>query len=390
MYTSLHSAGVEAQRDIRIASIDVMRGLVMMIMTLDHLRETFFLRWQVSDPMDVAHTDPALFFTRVAAHFCAPMFVFLTGLSAWLYAHPSTGPRSATGFLFKRGLFLVVLEVLVISVAWTGAFPPPTISLQVIWVIGLSMIALSLLHHLPRKILAIIGLAIIFGHNLLTPIAFAPDSWGYIPWTILHDRGFLVAEGPTTVRISYPLLPWIGVIVLGYVAGPWYAKAVASAHRQKLLVMAGLIALTLLVLLRGFNIYGETLDWVRGETAVRTVMSFLNFTKYPPSLAFLLLTLGLGLIVLSWLERRSNAFLRICATFGGAPMFYYILHLFTLLCLQLLAVRIFGANNGPRFDVDSLWMIWLLSAALLPLLYWPCKAFGQFKRRTKMGWVRYL
>jgi uncharacterized membrane protein len=374
----------------RVASIDVMRGLVMMIMMLDHVRETFFLRWQVSDPMDVATVEPALFFSRFAAHFCAPMFVFLTGLSAWLYAHPASGPRLATGFLLKRGLFLVVLEVLVVSVAWTGVFPPPTIYLQVIWVIGLAMIALALLHRLPRAVLAGLGLAIVFGHNLLTPIAFAPDSWGYVPWTILHDRGYLVTEGALKIKVSYPLLPWIGVIVLGYVAGPWYARTTASSARRGLLLKTGATALALLLVLRGLNIYGETLDWVQGDSALRTVMSFLNVTKYPPSLAFLLLTLGAGLIVLAWLEQRDNRFLQVCAAFGGAPMFYYLLHLFLLLGLQKLAVAVLGANYGNRYEFDSLWMVWLLSAALIPLLYWPCKVFGAFKRRTSMGWVRYL
>ena len=377
-------------KNARVASIDVMRGLVMMIMMLDHVRETFFLRWQVTDPMDVAQTEPALFFSRFAAHFCAPMFVFLTGLSAWLYAHPSAGPRPATGFLLKRGLFLVVLEVLVVSVAWTGIFPAPTIYLQVIWVIGLAMIALALLHQLPRAVLAVIGLVIVCGHNLLTPVTFAPGDWGYIPWTILHDRGFLVADGALKIKVSYPLLPWIGVIVLGYVAGPWYARTVESARRRSLLVTTGVAALAVLLVLRGLNIYGETLDWTTGETALRTVMSFLNVTKYPPSLAFLLLTLGVGLVVLGWLEQRDNLFLRVCATFGGAPMFYYLLHLFLLLGLQKLAVAAFGANDGSRYEFDHLWQVWLLSAVLIPLLYWPCKAFGAFKRRTSMGWVRYL
>jgi uncharacterized membrane protein len=374
----------------RVASIDVMRGLVMMIMMVDHVRETFFLRHQVTDPMDLADTEPALFFSRLAAHFCAPMFVFLTGLSAWLYAHPASGPRSAAGFLFKRGLFLVVLEVCVVSVAWTGSAPPPTIYLQVIWAIGLSMIALALLHRLPRGLLLALGLAIVFGHNLLTPIWFLPGEPGFIPWTILHDRGFLIAEGPVKVKVSYPLLPWIGAIALGYVTGPWYARAVAPAHRRKLLACCGAAALAMLLLLRGFNLYGETLPWEQGETALLTAMSFLNVSKYPPSLAFLLLTLGVGLLVLAWLERRDHRLLRICATFGGAPMFYYLLHLYVLLMLQAVAKTWLGANHGGRYEFDHLWMVWLLSAALIPLLYYPCRAFGRFKRRTTMAWVRYL
>ncbi|SDF76365.1 MULTISPECIES: DUF1624 domain-containing protein [unclassified Duganella] len=377
-------------RGARVASIDVLRGLVMMIMMLDHVREAFFLHHPVSDPMKLAETDPAFFFGRVAAHFCAPVFVFLTGLSAWLYAHPSSGPRSPTGFLFKRGLFLILLEITVITAVWAVQLSPPTIYLQVIWAIGLSMIALSLLHRLPRGVLIALGLVIVFGHNLLTPIAFQPGDAGYIPWTILHDRGFLVSEGLLRVKVSYPLLPWIGVIVLGYAIGPWYASATAPAQRRKLLLRAGVCALALLAVLRGLNIYGETLPWEPGVDALHSVMSFLNVTKYPPSLAFLLLTLGVGLLVLAWLEQRDNWFLRVSAVFGGAPMFYYLLHLYVLLALQMAAIVLLGANYGTRYEFDSIWPVWVMSAVLIPLLYWPCRAFGHFKRRTKMAWVRYL
>lgn len=374
----------------RVASIDAMRGLVMMIMMVDHVRETFFLRWQVSDPMNVADTEPGLFFSRLAAHFCAPMFVFLTGLSAWLYAHPASGLRSPAGFLFKRGLFLMVLEVCVVSVAWTGHIPPTTIYLQVIWVIGLAMIALALLCRLPRGLLLALGLLIVFGHNALTPIGFQPGEAGYVPWTILHDRGFLLADGAIRVKVSYPLLPWIGVIVLGYVAGPLYASATAGSRRRRLLASGAAVALLLLLILRGLNIYGETLPWQPGSDALHTAMSFLNVTKYPPSLAFLLLTMGVGLLVLAWLDQREGPFLRVCATFGGAPMFYYLLHLFVLLALQRFAVAMLGPNHGQRYEFDSLWQVWALTVVLVPLLYWPCRMFGNFKRRTGMAWVRYF
>ena len=390
---AVHAAPLKAvgpAHGARVASIDVMRGLVMMVMMLDHVRERFFLRWPVPDPMDIATIEPAQFFGRFAAHFCAPIFVFLTGLSAWLYAHPASGPRSATLFLLKRGLFLVALEVFVVNVSWSGRFPPPTIYLQVIWAIGLSMIALALLHHLPRKLLVALGLLIVFGHNLLTPIWYLPGDWQFIPWTILHDRGYLVAEGALKVKVSYPLLPWIGVILLGYAVGPWYARSEPPASRRRALLIAGGVSMALLLVLRGLNIYGETLPWVAGETAMLSVMSFLNVTKYPPSLAFLLITVGGGCLVLAWLEGRNNALLRVAGVFGGVPMFYYLLHLFTLLLLQEAALALLGANHGGRYEFDSYWMVWLMSALMLPLMFWPCKKFGQFKRRTTMGWVKYF
>jgi uncharacterized membrane protein len=374
----------------RIASIDVLRGFIMLIMLFDHVRETIYLHMQVSDPMNVEATDPALFFTRLAAHFCAPIFVFLTGLSAWLYAHPAAGPRSATGFLVKRGLLLVFLELVFVNFAWAGQYPPQTLYLQVIWVIGLAMIVLGLVHKLPLKLLGAIGLLIVFGHNALTWMSFAPGTFAYDAWTILLHRGFLVADGAVKLKVTYPLLPWLGVILVGYAAGPVYAATVTPQQRRRLLRMVGIGALLLLALLRGFNIYGEALPWTVQDTAVRTVMSFLNYTKYPPSLDFLLMTLGAGALALAAFEPRDNWFTRACATFGGAPMFYYLLHLYVLLAMQHLLVAAFGANHGVRYGVDHVWPVWIVALALMPVLYVPCRAFARFKRSSKQAWVRYF
>lgn len=370
----------------RIASIDVARGLVMLLMTVDHVRETFFLQHQVSDPMDVTTTDPGLFFSRLAAHFCAPMFVFLTGLSAWLYANPASGPRSATGFLAKRGAFLVVLEIVVINFAWTGSFTPHTVYLQVIWAIGLSMLALALLHRLPLPLLAAIGIAVVGGHNALSGLSFEPGSWAATAWTILEQRGYLL-EDPVRVRISYPLLAWIGVILIGYACGPLYARATAPALRQRWLVVGGVASLALLLVLRTWNIYGETLPWTPQGDLLRSAMSWLNFTKYPPSLDFLLLTLGLGLLALAWIEKVDAGWVRVAAVFGGAPLFFYILHLYLLLLAQRIAA---GVLDVPRADVDHVWQVWLGAVVLAALLYWPTRRFGRYKRESGKAWVKYL
>ena len=194
---AVHAAPAQtvATTRARIASIDVMRGLVMLFMLVDHVREALYLHLQVSDPMNVATTAPELFFTRMLAHLCAPVFVFLTGLSAWLYAHPASGPeRPVSSFLLKRGLLLVLLEVTVINFAWAGSMH--TLWLQVIWAIGLSMIVLAALVRLPLWAIASLGLLIVFGHNTLTPISFEPGTFGYSLWTILHERNFLIADGP--------------------------------------------------------------------------------------------------------------------------------------------------------------------------------------------------
>ena len=374
----------------RIAVIDVMRGLVMLIMLFDHVRETVFLHHQVSDPMQVSSVDPALFFTRLAAHVCAPMFVFLTGLSAWLYAHPAAGPRSASAFLFKRGLLLVVLELVFVNFAWSGAFPPAVLYLQVIWVIGLAMMALAVLHQLPLKVLALLGVAIVAGQHLFTHLRAEQGTPGYYLLTVLLQRGFLVADGAMKIKVSYPLLPWIGVILLGYAAGPLYARGRTPEGRRRLLLALGGASLLLLALLRGFNLYGETMPWVAGDSALQTAMSVLNFTKYPPSLDFLLFTLGLGLLGLAWLETLDNWFVRACATFGGAPMFYYLLHLYLLLVIGSVLTSVLGANHGSRYGVEHLWQVWLIALALMPVLYWPCRAFANYKRTSKRAWVRYF
>jgi uncharacterized membrane protein len=375
----------------RIASIDVMRGLVMLFMLVDHVRESIYLHMQVLDPMDVRGTEPALFVTRLLAHLCAPTFVFLTGLGAWLYANPAGGaPRSAREFLIKRGLLLIALELTVINFAWAGEMPPKTLWLQVIWAIGISMVVLGLLCRLPRWLLAAIGAAIVLGHNLLTPLHFPPGHPLFAIWTILHERAFLVAEGALKIKVTYPVLPWIGVILLGWAAGPLYSRFMDADRRKRLLLILGLGALALLLILRGFNVYGETLPWQPQASSVLTMMDFFNFTKYPPSLDFLLLTLGIALLLMAAFEDRDGRPLRAVATIGSAPMFFYILHLYVLLILQKLAVATIGANHGERWGVDHVGWIWVGAVVLGFALYFPTRAFAQYKRRTTRAWVRYF
>lgn len=375
----------------RISSIDMLRGLVMLLMLVDHVRERIYLHMQVSDPMTIETTSVDVFFTRMAAHLCAPVFVFLTGLSAWLYAHPSSGDvRSPSGFLFKRGLFIIAMEVTLINFSWMGEYH--TLWLQVMWAIGLSMIALSVAVKLPMWLIATIGFVIVFGHDLLTPITFMPGETGYALWTILHDRGYLIADGVLKVKVSYPVLPWIGVILLGYFAGQLYAKAIDSGFRVSFLIRLGIACLALLLILRGFNIYGETLPWQHGESVIHTIMSFFNYTKYGPSLNFLLLTLGIAFLLLARLERADSdaTAMRVLKTFGAAPMFFYIVHLYALLLSYWVLIAIFGANQGDLFGVDQFYWIWVMSVAMSYVMYFPTKSFAEFKKRSNQAWVRYF
>ena len=389
--TSVTHASAAPPASQRLLSIDALRGLVIIFMLLDHVRETFFLHRQVVDPMNIDATDPSLFFSRTLAHLCAPVFVLLTGLSAFLYGEKYQGKRDVSAFLFKRGLFLVVLEFTLVNFAWTFQFPPTVIYLQVIWAIGISMIALAALVWLPRPLLLVLGVAIIAGHNLLDSLHFAPGSAMHVPWAILHDRGWIEFSDSLRLRTSYPVLPWIGVIALGYCMGPWFARAASAATRQRCLLLAAAGALSGFVVLRLLNGYGEA-QWFAHDHAIQTLMSFFNITKYPPSLLFLALTLGFGLLLLLGFERAGQRkWISILAVFGAAPMFFYLLHLYVLKVLYLASVALFGLNHGDYFGFDSIGPVWLTSVLLAAALYVPVRWFAGLKaRRRDIQWLKYF
>jgi uncharacterized membrane protein len=375
----------------RLLSIDALRGLVILFMLLDHVRETFLLHRQVSDPMSIDSTEPALFVSRTLAHLCAPVFVLLTGLSAWLYGQKYQGRRDVAAFLFKRGLFLVVLEFTLVNFAWTFQLPPSVIYMQVIWAIGISMIALAALIWLPRALLIALALVIIAGHNLLDGVHFTPGSAWHIPWTILHERNWIEVAENLRLRTTYPVLPWIGVIALGYGLGPWFANGTLPAARQRYLLIAGVSALVGFVLLRAANGYGEQ-PWHTYDSGVLTLMSFFNITKYPPSLLFLALTLGIGLLLLLAFERAGqHRWIGVLAVFGAAPMFFYLLHLYVLKVLYVACVAWFGLNHGNYFGFDSVGAVWWVALALPLALYPPVRWFAGLKaRRRDIVWLKYF
>ena len=381
-----------AQARTRLIAIDALRGLVMLFMLVDHVRETFFLYMQVTDPVDANTTDPGLFYTRLLSTFCAPTFVALTGLSAWLYGQ-SHSKGQVSEFLLKRGLFLIVLEFTVVGYAWptqAPAFPPTAIWLQVIWAIGISMIALAALLHLPRVAQFAVGLAIVCLHNLLDPIRLTADQPGYVAWTILHQRS-LIEFGGIAVKTTYPILPWIGVILLGYACGPWFAKGSDPQRRIRRLAMTGLGLVLGFVLIRYLNVYGDK-PWFVAENSTRTVMSFLALTKYPPSLLFLMPTVGTGCLLLALFEKFENSrVMPHLALLGGAPMFYYVLHLYVLKLIYNVALALYGPTKGTVFGVDNLSTVWIWVALLILPLYYPTRWFAQLKQRRKdIWWLKYL
>jgi len=376
----------------RLQAIDALRGLVILLMLLDHVRETFFLHKQLSDPIDVAHTDPALFISRTLAHLCAPVFVFLTGLSAALYQQKKQSREAVSLFLLKRGVVLIALELTLVNFAWTFSFPPEVLYLQVIWAIGLSMLALSALLWLPLWAIAAVGVLLVAGHNLLDGIHAAPGSPWHLPWAILHDRGWIEIGDTLRMRTSYPLLPWVGVIALGYCAGQLWQPGWRSAQRGRALFAAAAGLLGLFAALRLINGYGEK-PWQAGATLGESAMAFFNITKYPPSLLFLCLTLGVGLTLLALFERveEKNRFIGWLAVFGSAPMFFYLLHLYVLKALYLLAEARWGKNQGDWFGFDAVWQLWLCMLALALLLWWPVRRFSRLKQqRRDIRWLKYF
>ena len=294
--------------------------------------------------------------------------------------------RSPTEFLFKRGLVIILIEVVLYYLVWADSYPS-FLFLQVLFAIGACMILLSVACHLSYWLIGALGALIVFGHNMLAPINFLPGESGYLLWTMLLDPGDLGQIGGLTVDLSYPVLPWFGVILLGYFAGPLYAPSTGPAERRRMLIAFGSGCLALLLVLRGFNIYGETLPWGTQDTTIRTIMDLLNFTKYPPSLSFLLVTLGSGLWLLAFFDslKRQNLLTSTLQEFGSVPMFIYVLLLYVLLAAYWVLYGIFGPTHGVRFGFSSLSWVWV-GFVVLALVHYPlARAFAHYKHNHKQA-----
>lgn len=375
---------MSASLNQRLQAIDALRGLVILIMMVDHVRETFYLHHQVPDPMLIAETEEPLFMSRILAHLCAPVFVILTGLSAYLYQAKHNSIHMTREFLIKRGLFLIFLELIIINFAWTGKFPPDVIYLQVIWAIGISMLALAVLIGLPQKLLWCISLMIIFGHNLLDQISFENIPVLHNLWLILHERGWIELGNSVRLRTSYPVLPWIGVITLGYcISHLVFVPSNDATKRNRILLGFGLTGIALFFIFRIINLYGDQ-AWQVMPSFTQTLMSFMNLTKYPPSLLFILWNAGMGLILLVLLQKvETQKWVKPLIVFGSVPMFFYIVHLYLLKALYLIAVQFFGTTHGPYFGVDQVSSLWLISILLSILLYPLMLKFSKFKHQNK-------
>lgn len=342
----------------RIASVDVVRALVMALMMIDHVREFFYLHRQVADPVDLHASGLALFFTRAASHICAPAFVLLAGMSAALRQEKRGEDAAATArHLVRRGLGLMLLEVTVVGFAWKFQFPPEVVYLQVIWAIGLSMVALGGLVFLPRGAVLGLSLALIFGQGLLRHVPMPASLVGKIAWSIVDVRAKYQITPTFALRVSYPVLPYVGVIGLGYALGRLYAGGVDPRARRSVLLASGVAAVATFLVLRPLNIYGDPGPFVAGGTPLATLASLLNVTKYPPSPLFLLMTLGPTLILLAAAERFGAAIPAAVSRFGAAPMAYYLLHLLVLNVANRALAWATGTTGLYSFDhVAGVWV----------------------------------
>ncbi|MEP6725362.1 MAG: heparan-alpha-glucosaminide N-acetyltransferase domain-containing protein [Bacteroidota bacterium] len=382
----------------RIESIDLLKGLVMVIMALDHVRDYFHYSANIFDPADPTQTTLPIFFTRWITHFCAPAFSFLAGASAFLMGRRKT-KTELSGFLFKRGLWLVFIELTIVTFAWFFDVQFRTIGMLTIWSLGISMIVLSALVYLPRQFILIFSCMLIFGHNLLDGIR---DN-GNLLWEILHQQSFFNLSDHVQLMIGYPVVPWVAVMSLGYYFGAFYDKSYDQAKRKKLFNIIGFSAIVLFVFLRWTNLYGNPTD--RGHYYVfsKNLISFLNPAKYPPSLMYLLMTLGGAFLFLANSENLKGRIVNFFSTFGRVPFFYYILHLYLIHLLALLFAQLSGFG-WQHFILPtwisfvplqgyglSLLMVYTIWAAVILLLYPLCKKFDTYKQSHKeKWWLSYL
>jgi uncharacterized membrane protein len=380
---------------VRIESIDVVRGVIMILMALDHTRD-FFGNSGVN-PTDPASTTIPLFFTRWITHFCAPVFFLLTGTGAYLSLR-NKSKRELSRFLFTRGLWLIFLEFVVVRCfGWQFTFDFRLILLNVLWALGWAMITLSILVYLPTSIVTVFGVLMIATHNLFDSVQSSNPIW-----SILHSPNLILNRPGHIVFVAYALIPWIGVTAAGYGLGQIYT--LPAQRRKAFLLPAGIVLTLAFFILRAINVYGDPLRWTTQKSAAFTVLSFLNTTKYPPSLLFLLMTLGPALLFLWAVDAGAPRYLRPALIVGKVPMFYYILHipLIHLLAVAVCYVRygqvhwMFESSLGQfpitpppgwGYPLPIVYFIW---AVVVLSLYPLCRWFAGLKQRRSDAWLGYF
>ena len=390
----------------RLDSVDAVRGIVMVIMALDHVRDFFHVYAKTLDPLDPSKTWTALFFTRWITHFCAPTFVFLAGTGAFLSTRRGKTKKELSLFLLTRGLWLVLLELTLVRLGWFFNFDYHFVFVQVIWAIGWGMVVLAGLIFLPTRVIGALGLAMIALHNALDGVRsqdFGALRW---LWAVLHEQNVLFPADGYMMLIAYPLVPWVGVMAAGYAFGE--VLTLERERRRKILLGIGLAAVALFVGLRWLNVYGDPLPWAsQARGAWYTFLSFLNTQKYPPSLLFLLMTLGPSIIAIALFDRgrEPGALLRPFVTFGRVPLFYYLLHvpLMHVVAVVFAYVKYGRAEwlfmnwpppGQPQLEPEGygydLWVVYAVWLGVVAALYPLCRWFAAVKSRRRDAWLSYL
>jgi len=388
---------------VRITSIDFLRGTIMIIMALDHVRDYLFFGSFYFDPTDLTKTSGVLFFTRWITHFCAPIFLLLAGTSAYLMGQRKT-KRELSIFLVKRGLWLILLEMIVTNFGWNFNITFPMFFFITIWALGLGMIILAGLIYLPKRVVLALSLVVIFGHNLLDNIHFPANTLAEFGWALLHEQQFFTWHNEVLL-VGYPIIPLFAVMSLGYCLGELYASNYDAEKRRKILIIAGGSALILFILLRFSNIYGDPVKWSAQKDGFFTFLSFLNVTKYPFSLLYILLTIGSALLFLGFTERLQNGVVKVVSVYGRVPMFYYLIHIYLIHIIAMVASALTPGQNwhiwllqkpvwfttdlkGYGFSLPVSYLVWIaIVAGLYPL----CKRYNQYKQSNKdKWWLSYL
>lgn len=387
----------------RVASIDILRGAVMIIMALGHVRHFLHLPAWTEDPTNLTTTTPLLFFTRWTSHYCAPTFVFLAGIAIYLTGQKKS-TREHSAFIIKRGLWLVFAELVIISF---GIFFSPllkTIIIQIIWATGWSMVILGLLMRTAPKLILALGILLVLGHNLLDYAPLPKEGAAGLFWKVLfttNSEMLAYGEG-RSVLLVYAILPWTGILLLGYSIGPLFKKEVDPSRRKKILIRTGVGLIALFLLLRIINVYGDPAPWAPQKNGLFTFMSFINVTKYPVSLQYTCLTIGPVLLILAALENARGKIAGVLGMFGRVAFFYYILHFY--LIHTIVAILFFAtghtwqeamADQSPfmfrpinfGFGLDVVYVTWIF---VMVILYQPCKWFLQYKQTHRQWWLRYL
>lgn len=387
----------------RIQSIDLLRGIIMIIMALDHTRDFFHKDALVADPLNADSTNIILYGTRWITHFCAPGFVFLSGLSAWLQSQRKT-KAELSRFLITRGLWLIVFDLFCMSFIFTADIHYGIFILETLWSIGAGMVVLGLMIHLPFTWILITGLLLVFGHNLIDMAEAGRSTPVPLWWNLLHQPGFKPLSGGHNLFVFYPMLPWAGLMLLGYCCGKLFTDKEA-AQRNKILLYTGIAAIVLFFIIRYINIYGDPRPWKAQPGTLKTFFAFMNVQKYPPSLLFMCGTIGPLLIVLSFLKNAQSSFAKAASVIGRVPLFYFVVHFFILHLLQIVTYFARGHSfaagmqgvEGQLFkfvapgEGFSLGMVYVIWAAIVILMYFLCKKYDAYKMTHKeKWWLSYL